>query len=164
MTHADSSSGGGGGDGRVGRSPESPGRRARPRGAQDRVDERYQVYRPALAAIEQRVDVEARSRSAARALVYGSIDGMLRTLDPHSSFFSIRGDFAQMRERQVGRYFGIGITILSIDGDDRGDARSSRGRRPTGRASAAATSSRASERKSEAEGRPGRRPKTSSIA
>jgi carboxyl-terminal processing protease len=41
---------------------------------------------------------------------------MLRTLDPHSSFFSPR-QFAQMRERQEGRYFGIGIQIVSVAGN-----------------------------------------------
>src|SRR5690606_2192668 len=46
----------------------------------------------------------------AELLIYGSIDGMLRTLDPHSSYFPPR-DFARMRERQEGRYFGIGIQI-----------------------------------------------------
>ena len=51
-------------------------------------------------------------------LVYGSIDGMLRTLDPHSSFLDPR-TFAQMREQQEGRYFGIGISIVSVDGESR---------------------------------------------
>ena len=44
--------------------------------------------------------------------VYGAIDGMLRTLDPHSKFFSPR-DFRQLREAQRGRYFGLGITVSS---------------------------------------------------
>ena len=42
--------------------------------------------------------------------------GMLGTLDPHSSFFDPR-EYAQMRERQEGRYYGIGISIQAIDGD-----------------------------------------------
>ena len=37
------------------------------------------------------------------------------TLDPHSSFFDPR-EYAAMRERQEGRYYGLGITIASIDG------------------------------------------------
>ena len=41
---------------------------------------------------------------------------MLGTLDPHSSFFDPR-EYAQMRERQEGRYYGLGITIQAIDGD-----------------------------------------------
>jgi carboxyl-terminal processing protease len=41
---------------------------------------------------------------------------MLKTLDPHSSFFNPR-EYAQMRERQEGRYYGLGIQIQPIDGD-----------------------------------------------
>ena len=41
---------------------------------------------------------------------------MLQTLDPHSSFMDPRS-FAQMRERQEGRYYGLGITINVVDGD-----------------------------------------------
>jgi len=79
---------------------------------QDRVNARYGAYTAALSAIEG--DYVEKLDSA--QLVYGSIDGMLRTLDPHSSFFAPR-DFAQMRERQSGKYFGIGISIVSQDGD-----------------------------------------------
>ena len=49
-------------------------------------------------------------------LVYSSINGLLNTLDPHSSFFDPRS-YAQMRERQEGHYYGLGITIQAIDGD-----------------------------------------------
>jgi len=70
------------------------------------------MYTSALAAIEagyvEPVDTAQ--------LVYSSIDGMLRTLDPHSSFFTPK-EFAQLRERQEGHYYGIGITIGAIDGD-----------------------------------------------
>jgi carboxyl-terminal processing protease len=41
---------------------------------------------------------------------------MLQTLDPHSSFMDPRA-YAQMRERQEGRYYGLGISIQVIDGD-----------------------------------------------
>lgn len=44
-------------------------------------------------------------------LVYdGAIPGMLRTLDPHSIFFDAR-QFAQMREDQEARYYGVGMYI-----------------------------------------------------
>ena len=50
-------------------------------------------------------------------LVYGAVRGMLGTLDPHSSFFSPK-EYAQMRERQEGHYYGLGITIQNTpDGD-----------------------------------------------
>ena len=41
-------------------------------------------------------------------VVYSAIRGMLSTLDPHSSFFS-PVEYARMRERQEGRYYGLGI-------------------------------------------------------
>ena len=37
---------------------------------------------------------------------------MLQTLDPHSSFMDPKA-YAQMRERQEGHYYGLGITIRS---------------------------------------------------
>lgn len=89
---------------------------------QDRVQARYRVYAQALAAIEQGyvepVDAHCTSGApcGAEALIYDSIDGMLRTLDPHSSFFTPR-DFRAMRERQEGRYFGIGISIGQVNGN-----------------------------------------------
>ena len=79
---------------------------------QDRANERYRMYIAALDAIQSEY-VEPIEQ---QTLVYGSIDGMLRTLDPHSAFLDPRS-FKQMRERQRGSYFGIGISILSIDGE-----------------------------------------------
>ena len=78
---------------------------------QERVDERYHMYRTALAAIEQNYVEEVDSS----AIVYGSIDGMLRTLDPHSYFLDPRL-YKQVRERQEGHYKGIGITIQKLSG------------------------------------------------
>jgi carboxyl-terminal processing protease len=49
-------------------------------------------------------------------LVYGAIGGMLQTLDPHSSFMDPKY-YQQMRERQEGHYYGLGITIQVVDGD-----------------------------------------------
>ena len=43
-------------------------------------------------------------------LVYDGIDGMLETLDPHSSFLR-PSSFKKMRERQEGSFFGVGIII-----------------------------------------------------
>ena len=87
------------------------GTRARAVQNQDRVMERYQVYTSALSAIEREYAKPVESAQ----LVYGSIDGMLRTLDPHSSFLEPRA-YERMREQQSGSYPGIGITIVSLDG------------------------------------------------
>jgi carboxyl-terminal processing protease len=79
---------------------------------QDEVGQQYRVFTAAIDAIEKEyVDDVASDR-----LIYSAIDGMLHTLDPHSSFFDPKS-YAQMRERQEGRYYGLGITIQAIDGD-----------------------------------------------
>ena len=79
---------------------------------QDEVSQQYRVFTAALDAIEKEyVDDVPSDR-----LIYSAIDGMLHTLDPHSSFFDPKS-YAQMRERQEGRYYGLGITIQAIDGD-----------------------------------------------
>jgi carboxyl-terminal processing protease len=44
--------------------------------------------------------------------VYGAIDGMLRTLDPHSKFFDPKA-FTSLREDQRGKYYGLGITVTT---------------------------------------------------
>ncbi|MDA8019390.1 MAG: S41 family peptidase [Thermoanaerobaculia bacterium] len=49
-------------------------------------------------------------------LVYASIHGMLRTLDPHTSFLT-PDDYAEMRERQQESFFGLGILVSVRDGD-----------------------------------------------
>ena len=79
---------------------------------QDEVVQNYRVFTAALAAIDREYVEEVPSDR----LVYGGIEGMLKTLDPHSSFFDPR-QYAQMRERQEGRYYGLGIQIQPIDGD-----------------------------------------------
>lgn len=89
---------------------------------QDRVADRFRIYANALAEIQQNY-VEPLDKlcptpdvCGTEAVVYSSIEGMLRTLDPHSSFFTPT-EFRQMRERQEGRYFGIGISIVKIADD-----------------------------------------------
>jgi carboxyl-terminal processing protease len=78
---------------------------------QDQVSQQYRVFTAALAAIDREY-VEVPSDR----LVYDAVGGMLQTLDPHSSFFDPK-QYAQMRERQEGKYYGLGISIQVIDGD-----------------------------------------------
>jgi carboxyl-terminal processing protease len=47
---------------------------------------------------------------AERAVYDGAIPGMLRTLDPHSSFYDPKA-YARMREDQHGKYYGVGMLI-----------------------------------------------------
>ncbi|HBD97389.1 MAG TPA: hypothetical protein DC060_04225, partial [Gemmatimonadetes bacterium] len=77
---------------------------------QDGLSQHYEAFTTALAAIETTYVGEVDSER----LVYQAIGGMLQTLDPHSSFMDPRS-YAQLRERQEGRYYGLGITIRVID-------------------------------------------------
>src|SRR5947208_8208477 len=79
---------------------------------EDQVPDQYKVFTAALTAIDANYVGSVESDR----LVYGAISGMLQTLDPHSSFFDPRA-YAQMRERQEGRYYGLGISIQVIDGE-----------------------------------------------
>src|SRR5947208_7256844 len=78
----------------------------------DKVSDHYKTFTAALDAIETNYV----GRAESDGLVYGAIRGMLGTLDPHSSFFDPR-EYARQRERQEGRYYGLGITIQAVDGD-----------------------------------------------
>src|SRR5438552_11151189 len=78
----------------------------------DKVPEHYRAFTAALNAIETSyIDKVEPDR-----LVYGAVRGMLGTLDPHSSFFDPK-EYSAMRERQEGRYYGLGISIQAINGD-----------------------------------------------
>ena len=45
-----------------------------------------------------------------KAIYDGAIPGMLHALDPHSNFYDAKA-FAQMREEQHGKYYGVGMSI-----------------------------------------------------
>ena len=81
--------------------------------SEDRLSEDERTFTAALNVIETRyVD----SKVESDRLVYGAIQGMLQTLDPHSNFMDPK-QYQQLRERQEGRYYGLGITISAVDGD-----------------------------------------------
>ena len=46
-------------------------------------------------------------------LVYSAIRGMLRVLDPHSSFFDAK-EFSRLREEQHSKYYGLGIRVRPL--------------------------------------------------
>lgn len=50
-----------------------------------------------------------------KALIKGAIDGMLTSLDPHSSFVDGRA-FTQLRTTTDGNYGGLGLTVQQEDG------------------------------------------------
>ena len=77
-----------------------------------RLNEQLRIYTAMLGAIEENYPEEVKTD----ALVSASIREMLRTLDPHSSFFEAK-EFGQLQERQKGQYYGLGITVQSVDGN-----------------------------------------------
>ena len=79
---------------------------------QDQVAQQYRIFTAALVA----VDREYVDKVQSDRVIYDAIGGMLQTLDPHSSFFDPKS-YAQMRERQEGRYYGIGLSIQTVNGD-----------------------------------------------
>ncbi len=50
-----------------------------------------------------------------KAIYNGAIQGMLRTLDPHSNFFDPKS-FVLLREEQRGRYYGVGMQVAPRGG------------------------------------------------
>lgn len=52
---------------------------------------------------------------ADRVLYHGAIPAMLRTLDPHSSFWDPKA-YEALREEQVGHYYGVGMFIWAPEG------------------------------------------------
>src|SRR3546814_18437421 len=47
--------------------------------------------------------------------IKGAIDGMLASLDPHSSFLDAR-DFQNLRTQTEGSYGGLGLSVTQEDG------------------------------------------------
>jgi len=67
-----------------------------------------QLFSTLLGMVEENYATEVDPEKS----VYGAIDGMLRTLDPHSKFFTPK-EFTSLREDQRGKYFGLGITVTT---------------------------------------------------
>jgi carboxyl-terminal processing protease len=78
----------------------------------DHLDGHLRLYTAILGTIQdQYVDETPPER-----LVAASIREMLRTLDPHSNFLEVR-QYSSLQERQRGSYYGLGITVQSVDGN-----------------------------------------------
>src|ERR1700743_2488393 len=60
--------------------------------------------------VEQNYAEHLDSDKVDKAIYDGAIPGMLHVLDPHSNFYDPKA-FAQMREDQHGKYYGVGMTI-----------------------------------------------------
>src|SRR5438876_2094618 len=70
------------------------------------VQKRLKEYTDLLAAVTS----WAPEDTTADKFVYSSIDGMLRTLDPHTSFLEPK-EYADMQDRQKGSFYGLGILV-----------------------------------------------------
>src|SRR6266702_7503810 len=70
------------------------------------VSKRFKEYTDLLGAVTQWAPEETGSDK----FVYSSIDGMLRTLDPHTSFLEPK-EYADMQDRQKGSFYGLGILV-----------------------------------------------------
>ena len=80
--------------------------------AQDEVQAQYKIFASALEAIERTYVEDVPSER----LIYSALGGLMNTLDPHSHVEDPR-QYAQTRQQQEGRYYGIGVSIQSVKGD-----------------------------------------------
>jgi carboxyl-terminal processing protease len=78
----------------------------------NRLSDQLRLYTSIVGAIEENYAEEVKSDR----LVSFSIREMLRTLDPHSNFFEAK-EYSSLQERQKGQYYGLGITVQSVDGN-----------------------------------------------
>jgi carboxyl-terminal processing protease len=67
------------------------------------------------ALVEQNYADKLNTSAVDKSIYDGAIPGMLHVLDPHSNFYDPKA-YAQMREDQNGRYFGVGMRIQPLDG------------------------------------------------
>jgi carboxyl-terminal processing protease len=68
-----------------------------------------------LDEVAERVRLEYVDPVAAGALEQAAVEGMIESLDPHSSFLDST-EFDEMRVTTSGRYSGVGIEVTEVDG------------------------------------------------
>ena len=66
-------------------------------------------------AVFERVRADYVDKVDDKSLIKGAINGMLASLDPHSSYLDAR-DFENMRVQTDGNYGGLGLTVSLEDG------------------------------------------------
>jgi carboxyl-terminal processing protease len=70
------------------------------------VQKRMKEYTDLLNAVTAWAPEETTSDK----FVYSSVDGMLRVLDPHTSFLEPK-EYSEMQDRQKGSFYGLGILV-----------------------------------------------------
>jgi len=78
----------------------------------EKTAEQLRTFSDMLDLVQERYMDEVDSSE----LVYSSVRGMLRTLDPHSSFLDPKS-YREMREEQRGSFSGLGI-VISLRGEE----------------------------------------------
>lgn len=76
-------------------------------GSEEELNKSLKDFTRVLRAVEENY---ADKVTPDKAIYQGAIPGMLRTLDPHSSFYDPRL-YAIQRENQRGQYFGVGMSV-----------------------------------------------------
>ena len=66
-------------------------------------------------SVFERVKADYVDKVDDKTLIKGAIDGMLASLDPHSSYLDAR-DFQNMKTQTDGNYGGLGLTVQGDDG------------------------------------------------
>lgn len=74
--------------------------------AQSDLNKRMKEYTDLVTAVAANAPDDVGSDK----VVYSSIDGMLRTLDPHTNFLEPK-EYADMQDRQKGSFYGLGILV-----------------------------------------------------
>src|SRR5262249_34241810 len=82
------------------------GQERRKSSPQEDVGSSLELFTSVLGMIEDNYATPVESDKA----VFGAIDGMLRTLDPHSHFSDPKA-YAAALEDQTGKYFGLGVSV-----------------------------------------------------
>jgi carboxyl-terminal processing protease len=77
----------------------------------DEAKESLRLYTELLGVAHDRYGADVTFRD----LVFASIQGMLRSLDPHTNFLSPQA-FASMREKQQASFYGLGILVGTRNG------------------------------------------------
>jgi carboxyl-terminal processing protease len=77
-----------------------------------RLQDELRLYTSILSLIEENYAEDVKTDR----LVSSSIREMLRTLDPHSNFLETK-EYSTLQERQKGSYYGLGITVQSVEGN-----------------------------------------------
>ena len=88
-----------------------------PGAAAVRAAQQSETYKQldALMDVFERVRVDYVDKVDDKALIQGAINGMLASLDPHSSYLDAR-DFENMRQTTDGEYGGLGLTVTTDEG------------------------------------------------